>query len=309
MANETDKIAAVVLTYNSVTDLPECLDGLAVQQGIDTRIVVVDNASTPDSRAMMEESFLGRFPDGRVVDSNKATPEMLNESGALFVRHPQNDGYSAGNNIGARLAVKAGCAAVLIANPDVRIPNPDYLAALWAEMRSVPDCLVAASRLVNLAGRDEHPLRPTHFWEELLWIRQFGPRKFRPAAHVRPPHGTAAVEAYKVHGSCMLIRSSFLEQTDFLDEAVFLYCEEPILAARARAAGGRLLVFPKLAAVHAHVASAKGNASRRMLQFIKSRLYYFENYTDYGPVKLAALRVSYRILSLVHRIKARFGTD
>jgi GT2 family glycosyltransferase len=307
MANEIDKIAAVVLTYNSASDLPECLSGLAAQQGVDIRIIVVDNASRDESRLMMEDCFQHHFPNGRLVDSEDVTPAMLNEAGALFMRHPQNDGYSAGNNIGARLAVKAGCAAVLIANPDVRISNPDYLVELWTEMRAIPDCLVAASRLVNLAGRDEHPLRATHFWEELLWIRQFGPRRFRPARHVRPPRGTEPVEAHKVHGACMLIRSSFLEQADFLDEAVFLYCEEPILAARVRAAGGRMLVFPKLKALHAHVASAKGNASRRMLLFIKSRLYYFETYKNYGPIKLAALRASYRVLAFGHRVKAWFG--
>lgn len=307
MVNEIDKIAAVVLTYNSATELPECLNGLAAQQDIDTRIVVVDNASRPENRSMMEESFQHHFPDGRLVDSKDATPELLNESRALFLRHPQNDGYSAGNNIGARLAVEAGCAAVLIANPDVRISNPDYLAKLWAEMKTRPDCLVAASKLVNLAGRDEHPLRETGFWEELLWIRQFGPRAFRSAPHVQPPNGTDPVEAEKVHGSCQLIRGSFLEDTGYLDENVFLYCEEPILAAQVRAAGGRMLVFPKLEALHAHVASAKGNASRRMLQFIKSRLYYFDTHTDYGRAKRTALHVSYRLLALVYRIKARFG--
>lgn len=307
MTGQPLRLAAVVLTHNSANDLPECLNGLAAQQGIDTRIVVVDNASRHESRTMMEECFRYYFPNGRLVDSKDATPEILNEAGALFVRHPQNDGYSAGNNIGARLAVQAGCAAVLIANPDVRISNPDYLAELWAGMQTIPDCLVAASRLVNLAGQDEHPLRLTHFWEELLWIRQFGPRRFRPASHVLPPLSASPVEAQRVHGSCMLIRSRFLEQTKFLDEAVFLYCEESILAARVRAAGGRMLVFPKLKALHAHVASAKDNASRRMLLFIKSRLYYCETYTDYGPIKLGALRASYRVLAFGHKVKALFG--
>lgn len=304
---ETEKVGAVVLTYNSTADLPACLDGLTMQQGVTARIVVVDNASAPAARATLEAQFRERFPRGRVVASADASPALLDAAGALFVQHPRNDGYSAGNNVGARLAVGAGCEAVLIVNPDVRISDPNYLATLWEKMRAIPNCLVAASRLLNLDGRDEHPVRHTHFWEEFLWIRQFGPRRFRPAPHVRPPRGPGPIEADKVHGSCLLIRSSFLEATGYLDEAVFLYCEEPILAARVRAAGGRLLVFPELEAVHAHVASTKGNASRRMLLFIKSRLYYVDTYTDYGPAKRAALRASYGMLALIHRIKAWLG--
>lgn len=304
---EPEKLGAVVLTYNSTADLPACLDGLAAQRGVAARIIVVDNASAPNARTTLEAQFRERFPQGHIVSSAEATPALLDEAGALFVRHPHNDGYSAGNNIGARVAVGAGCEAVLIVNPDVRISDPTYLASLWEKMRAIPDCLVAASRLLNLEGRDEHPVRHTQFWEELLWVRQFGPRRFRPAPHVRPPRGPGPVEAEKVHGSCLLIRSSFLEATDYLDETVFLYCEEPILAARVRAAGGRLLVFPELEALHAHVASTKGNASRRMLLFIKSRLYYFDTYTDYGPVKRTALHASYRLLALIHRLKAWFG--
>lgn len=301
------RLGVVVLTYNSQADLPACLEGLRGQRGVDIRIVIVDNASAPDNRAAMEAVFRDRLPDGFVVEAAEAKPTLLDKCMAVFLRNPHNAGYSAGNNIGARLLVEGGCDAVLIVNPDVRITDPDYLAILWAEMAARPDCLVAASKLVNLAGRDEHPLRELDYWEELLWIRQYGPRSWRPAPYVEPPSGPGSVEAQKVHGSCLLIRSAFLEDTNYLDENVFLYCEEPILAARVRSAGGRMMVFPALQAVHAHIASTKGNPSLRMLQFIKSRLYYLDTYTDYDPVKRMALRFSYCILAVLHRIKVRFG--
>jgi GT2 family glycosyltransferase len=300
------KIGAVVLTYNSQNELPTCLDGLLAQRGVDARIVVVDNASSPINRAKMEAIFLSKVPDGEIIDAVDATPTVLSEAKAIFVRNARNDGYSAGNNIGARLAVGLGCTAVLVVNPDVQIADPNYLATLWEEMRSVPGCLVGSSRVVNLQGSDEHPLREIGFWEDLLWMRQYGPRKTRPAPYVRPPYGTAPIEVEKLHGCCMLIRSSFLEKADFLDENVFLYCEEPILAARVRAAGGRLFVFPRMKAVHAHVASTKGNSSRRMLLFIKSRLYFFKTYTAYGPIRMAALRGSYGLLGMLHWLKAKF---
>ena len=95
------------------------------------------------------------------------------------MRNDQNTGYSAGNNIGIRYAVEVGCDAVLILNPDIRITDPNYLATLSTEMQIRPECLIAASRIINLSGLDEHPLRlkkflgrvivgqavsPTYFW-------------------------------------------------------------------------------------------------------------------------------------------------
>ena len=307
MSARSPRVVAVVLTYNSAADLPTSLDGLIAQQEIDTRIIIVDNASNPESLASMEAVFRSRFPDGVILDVSDANPSYFEKASAIFVRNPQNMGYSAGNNVGARLAVRLGCETVLIVNPDIRISDPRFVVTLWSGMQSDERCLVASPRILTLAGRDEHPLRESSFWEEFLWMRQYGPPKFRPASYIVPPKGAVPVEAEKVHGSCLMIRSSFLEQIGFLDEAVFLYSEEPILAAGVRSANGRLIVFPEAKAIHAHIASAKGNASRRMLKFIKSRLYYLDTYTGYGPVQRAALHVSYGMLAMLHWIKARFS--
>lgn len=305
--SESVRIGAVVLTYNSVDDLRWSLDGLILQRSIETLIIVVDNASSKTNLAAMEEIFLEKLPDGIIVSAADATPSLLNTSHALFVRSPKNYGYSAGNNIGARLAVASGCEAVLILNPDIRISDRYYLAELWAGMQSAPNCMVASSRVVNLMGRDEHPLREAKFLEELLWFRPLIPKKFRPTSLVIPPTGTAPIEAEKLHGSCLLLRSSFLNAINFLDEKVFLYCEEAILATEVRRQGGQMMVFPKLEAVHAHIAETKGNPSKRMLLFIASRLYYLETYGKYGPVKIRVLRASYAILSLLHRLKVWVG--
>ena len=244
MSARSPRVGAVVLTYNSAADLPTSLDGLIAQQEIDTRIIIVDNASTPESLATMENVFRSRFPDGVILDVSDANPSYFEKASAIFVRNPQNMGYSAGNNVGARLAVRLGCETVLIVNPDIRISDPRFVVTLWSGMQSDERCLVASPRILTLAGRDEHPLREPSFWEELLWMRRWSP-KFRPASYVVPPKGAVPVEAEKVHGSCLMIRSSFLEQIGFLDEAVFLYSEEPILAAGVRSANGRLIVFPE----------------------------------------------------------------
>ena len=299
-------IAAVVLTYNSADDLPQCLIGLAAQRGVDLRVVVVDNNSHPDARAFMESKFLEFFPDGAILSAGEKTPPEVRH---LFLRNDKNSGYSSGNNIGARLAVEAGCDAILIVNPDVRLSDAGYMAGLWQEMRQYPDCAVGASRILSLKGINENPLRELGFWEELFWFRQYLPGPLRPPAYVPQVSGNGPVRVGKLHGCCLMVLASFLEEIGYLDDTVFLYSEEPILAAQVCNAGKRLMLFPRLTAVHAHVASTKGNSSRRMLTCIRSRLYYLSRYSGYGAGTLTALRLSYRVLWLLHFVKAQARTD
>lgn len=309
MSARSPRIGAVVLTYNSAADLPISLDGLLAQQEIDTRIIVIDNASTPESLATMENVFRSRFPDGVIVDVADANQTYLDNATAIFVRNTHNRGYSAGNNIGARLAVKADCNAILIVNPDVRLDDPGYLAGLWQEMRQHPDCAVGASRILSPKGANENPLRELGFWEELFWFRQYLPGLLHPPAYVPQVSGNGPVRVDKLHGCCLMVRASFLEEIGYLDDTVFLYSEEPILAAQVHNAGKRLMLFPRLTVVHAHVASTKGNSSRRMLTYIRSRLYYLSHYSGYGAGTLTALRLSYRVLWLLHFVKAQARTD
>ena len=101
----------------------------------------------------------------------------------------------------------------------------------------------------------------------------------------------------------MMIRIKFLVETNWLDEGVFLYCEEPILSAKAINAQGKIIFVPTLEAVHAHVKTQKGDPSLRMLQFIKSRKYYLDNYSRFNAIQIASLKVSYGVLAFYYRIK------
>ena len=86
----------------------------------------------------------------------------------------------------------------------------------------------------------------------------------------------------KVSGCCMMIRMDFLRSTGYLDENVFLYCEEPILSVRVHAAGGKILYLPWVSATHAHVPGEKEDSAKRMLLFIKNRKYYLRQYSGYN---------------------------
>ena len=67
----------VVLTYNCVEDLPLRLDGLISQRNVESRIIVVDNASKPANRAAMEETFRQKLSAGIIVEADDATYDLF----------------------------------------------------------------------------------------------------------------------------------------------------------------------------------------------------------------------------------------
>ena len=67
MTRAQSRVGAVVLTYNSADDLPDCLAGLRAQRGVDLQVIVVDNASKLDERARMKAIFHEVLPEGLIL--------------------------------------------------------------------------------------------------------------------------------------------------------------------------------------------------------------------------------------------------
>lgn len=294
------RIGAVVLTHNSTDDLPDCLTGLLTQTDVDLRVIVVDNASRPEARARMEADFLVALHDGRVLDVAEARPEEIAALPGVFLRNPVNGGYSAGNNIGARLAAAIGCDAVLIVNPDVRMLDPGYAAALGALIRAHPMTAVACSRICTLSGAQENPMTEPGFIEEILWpvtmltAGLFGCRRHAQLLSAAP------FRVAKVSGACFLVRTDFLRRIGYFDESVFLYCEESILGAQVVAADWHMMMDPCQYALHAHRANTKGDQLQRFRIWARSRGQFHAAYSNYGAVRRAILWASRSLmLSLI----------
>lgn len=300
-------VATVVLNYNSHADLLVSVPQLAGQQGVEHTLIIVDNASRVESVAKISE-WLAEWRHDAVTGTQaeieawvKSHPEEARQRGRVyFILSGENRGYSAGNNIGILLADSLGADAVLIANPDMRIEDPHYLSGLTKHLFADERNYVAASRILGADGTDQNPLRESIFWEELFWPAEklFGPNRY--VLHVV---GETPISVPKVLGCCMLLRMSFLNSTNQLDDRVFLYSEEAILSAKVKRAHGKIIFAPRLSATHAHLATEKGNPSRRMSIFIQSRLYYLYKYSGYSKWKLAMLNISYRALNMMHKIR------
>ncbi|HLX48135.1 MAG TPA: glycosyltransferase family 2 protein [Streptosporangiaceae bacterium] len=132
----TEKVTAVVVTYNRRDLLLEALAAVQAQTRAPDVVIVVDNASTDDSAAAVRE----KFPGVRVAQLGR------------------NTGGAGGFAYGMKLALDGGADLIWLMDDDT-VPEPGALRAL-TEARGrrpgQPPALVA-SRVLWTDGR-EHPM-------------------------------------------------------------------------------------------------------------------------------------------------------
>lgn len=251
------RVAVVVVTHDSATVLPGCLESLrdGGADGVDlTDVVVVDNASDDDTTELAK--------------SFDAVPVTV-------VQLLENAGYAAGLNAGVEVLRARPPDAVMVVNPDCRL-RPGTLATLAAAL-AVPGRGLLAPRLVNPDGSLQPTLRrlPTvsGALAEALVGGRFADRLgvgeliFTEAPHSRP--GPAAW----VTGAALLMAWPLLESAGPWDEGFLLYSEETEYILRAADRGWATWYEPAAVVEHEGGESATRPALAALLTVNKVRLF------------------------------------
>lgn len=251
-------VAAVIVSYNTVALLRDCLASLRACR-LSLRVVVVDNASRDGSAAMAR----AEFPEVAVVDAG------------------HNAGFAGGTAIGLRaLGVPvAGAAAqaagaapdhILVLNPDT-VVHPGAIEAMAAFLDAHPRVGLVGPRLLNPDGSPQ----PAAFRFPTLLMTAldlFPPGEVLPGRlynswwHGRYPQERGG-EPFPIDhplGACMLVRAAVLREVGAMDEAYFMYSEEIEWCWRIRAAGWAIWQVP--AARVTHVGGAATRQFRRAMQ-------------------------------------------
>lgn len=230
-------VTVIVLNWNGSPYLPDCLRALQALDYPDYRLLVVDNASTDGSVALLQKEF-GEVP---------------------LLCNARNEGFAAGNNSGLRQVESEF--AVLV-NPDVIAP-PFWLQALLQPMIDDERIGVAGGKLtypdgtIQFAGGEIHP-----------------PQAFPGHAGLREKDAgqyNALRDVTYVVGAGMTLRMSMLDQIGLLDEGYFLYYEDADLCVRARRAGYRVVYAPQAAAVHVESSTTDRRSDFYWQQMFTSR--------------------------------------
>ncbi len=268
----TAPIDVVVVSYNRQDLLTRCLASLQASERA-TRVVVVDNASSDDSVAVVSELY------------PKATM-LLNDT---------NVGFAAAVNRG----VACGSAPlVLLLNSDATVDTAT-LDVLKAALDRDSSLAAVGPRILGEDGELELSTgRTMSLWNE-AWFKiagvmggargwLFGPRLRRQYAIDRD---TASLTA-----ACLLLRREAYEQIAGLDERFFLYAEDVDLCRRLGQAGWRLRYVAGATARHLRGGSGTSNPAPAALAYRASQVAFYAKHRG---------RLSRVILRLY--LEARYG--
>lgn len=262
------KLSIILVSWNTRQLLADCLDSVyAYPPSEPFEVLVVDNASSDGSAAMVKE----RFPQARLMESEK------------------NVGFAQGNNLAVPL-----CSGeyVLLLNPDT-VVKPQALDALVQFMDAHSEAGAAGSRLLNPDETLQPSCHPAPTLARELW-RLFHLDRIRPfgAYHMHHWDMNQPREVDVIQGASFIVRKAILDKIGFLDGRYFMYSEEVDLCYRLQKAGWKLYYVPASRVIHYGGQSTKLVAADMFLQLYLGKLMYFRKH--YG--RLAGIGYKFILL-------------
>jgi GT2 family glycosyltransferase len=282
-------LSIVIVSWNTRDLLRRCLASLpAAVGGLQSEVLVVDNASDDGSAAMVR----GEFPACQVIEGGG------------------NLGFSRGNNLALPRTTGQ---AVLLLNPDTECP-PGSLERLHRFLQDRPRAAVAGPLLVDEEGAPTltwgfFPRARDHWLGFLdprrIWLR--GPFSQR-IVHVPDRSDPSRLVDY-ITGACFMMSRRALDEIGLLDERFFMYFEETDWCWRARQAGYEVWYCAETEVAHLEGQAAARTGWFSLRQFQKSyRLFVAKNYgaEQVGKFRLAqfaeySLKAALRSLALGDR--------
>lgn len=266
-------IAIVILNYNTFTDTVICVDSIKkFTKQNSYKIYIVDNAS-PDK------------------SGNQLSAKYEGDSDVIVLVSEQNKGFSGGNNIGIRAALNDGYEYVYLLNSDVILEN-DAFALMQEAFETKDDIVVVGPSIVNSLGNyvqfARHGVTLTTYCTGRRILFKLCPRLGRSLRHYEFSHDEDFVFDGMLNGCCFGMKADFIRENNCLDENIFMYYEEDILAHVMHKAGKRAIIASKARIIHNEGVSTKKSSVDRLLftRFYRwtSVLYVLKNYANTAPL-------------------------
>jgi len=218
----TEKTTVIILNYNGIEDLKECLPSVVHGLGQDdgTEVLVVDNGSTDRSIDYVSSTF----PDVQLL------------------KLKENLGYAAGNNRGLQQAFANGTTRAVLLNNDTRV-EADWLIGLNEALQSDPSIGLCGAKILNWDGTmvefDGSVFNPVNASGGYL-DRDLSDYKGRDDIHDI---------GYACGGAMMISQKCFAEIGGF-DLSFSFYNEDVDLSLRAWIYGFRVVINPRSVVYH-----------------------------------------------------------
>lgn len=268
MSDTQPLFSVIIPNWNGKHFLPTCLDALKAQTYPRVEVIVVDNASTDGSQALLKTDY----PWVKLVEL------------------PANRGFTGACNAGIRAATGD---YIALLNNDTEVA-PDWVAAVADAFERYPDAGSVASKMLLFDRRDTFHTAGDYFTldgragNRGVWQKDEG--QYDREEYVFSACGGSAV-----------YRRAMLDDIGLLDDDFFFSGEDVDLGWRAQLAGWRCLYTPR-AIVYHHLSATGGGVTAsyydgRNLIYILAKNYPGDLWRKYGRrVLLAQARLALEAL-------------
>jgi GT2 family glycosyltransferase len=269
-------VSIVIVNYNTLGLLRDCLNSVMQTEGRDCQLIVVDNASADGSTDMVANEF----------------------ADVLLVRNSQNVGFAKANNQGIKFAegkyilllnsdtiVRSGAIRIMsefldsdstVGGVACKLLNED--GTIQASVGDRPGPMLLLFRLLGVSrlisdDRTRQWLAGTFGFLLGRTVRSY----LTPYAADRSP-----VEVESISAACLMLRKDAVEQVGVLDERFFMYLEDMDYCIRLRQAGWKLYYLPQGEIVHLAGASSGGRMRNFSVHSYRALFYFYRKHFSYS---------------------------
>lgn len=262
MSTTPPLVVVVVLNFNGMKVLGPCLRDLVAQDYPNVQILLCDNGSTDGSP---------EWADAHV-------------DGIAIIRNKRNLGWSAGNNVGIRMAIQQDADYIWILNNDVEM-STNCISVLVRGMEEMPSLGISS------------PYIYYHEPPDVPWFTggEIDPEKLDGSHCPLEMFKALPNEKRFISGCAMFVRRSVFERIGLIDERFFAYCEDVDFCFRASRSGFEMRIEEDALLYHKVGSSSGGKKGspfqtyhilRSGLLFWRKHLGWWKFHWEYCPRQL-----------------------
>lgn len=236
----------ILVNYKNPELTIECVESLRKSKSDNLHIVVVDNNSPDDSYEQLIE-------------------ELPNE---IIIKSEENNGFSAGNNIGIKYALENDAEYIMLLNNDTVIDE----TMVEQLLNNSDDFTVTVPKMYYYS-------QPETIWYAGGTIN----RKTGKTYHIgenRHDDGSFNEQKYVdfATGCCIMMSRAVIEKVGLWDESYFLYWEDVDYSFRLAEAGIKILYVPEAKLWHKVNASTGSSSPLTVYYSNRNRMYVMKKY-------------------------------
>lgn len=230
-SNDSSVVAYIVVSWNNLDILPECIESINKQSYKNKKIILIDNNSRDNTVESIRENY----------------------KNVQVLAQEDNLGFARANNLGIKEALKdSAVESIVLLNSDARLSR-NWTEVITQEVSKRAHVATAQGTILDYYDHDI--IDSTH-----VYISRYGQAtqgSYRKDAHKNP--FTSTTRVFGCNAAAVLISREFIEAQPFVnlfDETMFMYLEDVDVAARATVMGWENCIVPSAVAYHMGSASS-----------------------------------------------------